>query len=285
MEKTQWNFRGILIDWVAGQGNRVWDFNLSNATWCTCSWLENGSRRSMAFHASYTLEGTDLENIESIKYMYLGVTITNDLRWNTLVFNVCTKANRTLGFLRWNLHSCCQEVKEVTYKGFVGLILEYGSSVWDSPGVVLQGKLESVQSHSWQEITNMKLQGSMTGILGQLKWESFKKRRKDNRLILLYKGLKVKASIPTDDIPKTRRGRNQHSKHFRPPLLIQMFINVASSSRLSEIGMSLDSSPILWSHLLKMQRIVLLNSLLVRARANFPNHRSWWMVVVSAFHQ
>ena len=47
--------------------------------------------------------------------------------------------------------------------------------------------------------------GSMTGILVQLKWESLKKRRKDNRLILLYKGLKGKARIPTDDlIPKTR---------------------------------------------------------------------------------
>ena len=52
----------------------------------------------------------------------------------------------------------------------------------------------------------------MTGNLGQLKWESLKKRRKDNRLILLYKGLKGKARIPTDDlIPKTRRGRDQHS--------------------------------------------------------------------------
>ena len=29
-----------------------------------------------------------------------GVTITNDLRWNTHVSNICTKANRTLGFLR-----------------------------------------------------------------------------------------------------------------------------------------------------------------------------------------
>ena len=57
--------------------------------------------------------------------------------------------------------------------------------------------------------------GSMTGILGQLKLESLKKRREENRLILLYKGLKGKASIPTDDlIPKTRRGRNQHSKAF-----------------------------------------------------------------------
>ena len=56
----------------------------------------------------------------------------------------------------------------------------------------------------------------MTGILGQLKWESLKKRRKNNRLILLYKGLKGKASTPTYDlIPKTRRGRNQHSVAFQ----------------------------------------------------------------------
>ena len=56
----------------------------------------------------------------------------------------------------------------------------------------------------------------MTGILGQLKWESLKKRRKDKRLILLYKGLKGKARIPTDDlIPKTGRGRNHHSLAFQ----------------------------------------------------------------------
>ena len=61
--------------------------------------------------------------------------------------------------------------------------------------------------------------GSMTGILGQLKWEYLKKRTRNNRLILLYKGLKGKASIPTDDlIPKTRRGRNQHSMAFQTPI-------------------------------------------------------------------
>ena len=37
----------------------------------------------------------------------------------------------------------------------------------------------------------------MTGILEQLKWESL---MTDNRLILLYKGLKGKARIPTDDL-------------------------------------------------------------------------------------
>ena len=58
----------------------------------------------------------------------------------------------------------------------------------------------------------------MAGILGQLTLESLKKRRKDNRIILLYKGLKGKAKLPTDDlIPKTRRGRHQHSLAFQIP--------------------------------------------------------------------
>ena len=61
--------------------------------------------------------------------------------------------------------------------------------------------------------------GSMTGILGQLKRESLKKRRKDIRLILLYKCLKGKASVPIDDlIPKTRHARNQHSMAFQTPI-------------------------------------------------------------------
>ena len=65
-------------------------------------------------------------------------------------------------------------------------------------------------------------------------------RQKD---ILLYKGLKGKASVPTDDlIPKTRRVEIGTLWHFSLPLLIQMFIKVASPPRLSGIGMP---SPIL----------------------------------------
>ena len=73
--------------------------------------------------ASYTLEGTVLENVESIKYMYLGVTITNDLKWNTHIINICTKANRTPGFLRRNLYFCPQDMKETAYKPMVCRIL------------------------------------------------------------------------------------------------------------------------------------------------------------------
>ena len=84
----------------------------------------------------------------------------------------------------------------------------------------LQDELEKVQNRAARFVTGNYVfeTGSMTGILGQLKWESLKKRRKDSSLILLYKGLKSKARIPTDDlIPKNRRCRNQHSLAFQIP--------------------------------------------------------------------
>ena len=136
-------------------------------------------------HAQYTLEGTVLENVESIKY--LDVTITSDLKWDTHIRNVCTKANRTLGFLRRNLFSCPQDVKEAAYKILVRPILEYGSSVWDPHYKCPNDELENVQKRAARIVTRnySRETGSMTDILEELRREAPppppKKRRKDKR--------------------------------------------------------------------------------------------------------
>ena len=126
-----------------GCSARKWGMRFQSAK---CNMIQLTRKRIKKIHASYALERLDLESVESIKY--LGMTITNDLRWNTHLNNVCTKATRILGFLRRNLHSCPQEVKEAAYTGLVYQVLEYGSSVWDPAGIVLQEKLESVQPDS-----------------------------------------------------------------------------------------------------------------------------------------
>ena len=85
----------------------------------------------------------------------------------------------------------------------VSPVLEYGSSLWDPNTKELQDELEKVQPRAARFVTRNYETEIMTGILGQLKLEYLKKRRKDNRLILLYKGLKGKARIHTYDlIPK-----------------------------------------------------------------------------------
>ena len=63
-----------------------------------CNMMQLTRKHLNKIQASNTLEGAVLENVDNIKYV--GVTITNDLKWNTHISNICTKANRTLGFLR-----------------------------------------------------------------------------------------------------------------------------------------------------------------------------------------
>ena len=130
-----------------------------------CNMMQLTNKRTSKIQASYKLEGTVLENVESIKY--LGVTITKDLKWNTHISNVCTKANRTLSFLRRNLFSCPQDVREVAYKGLVRPILEYGSSVWDPHYEGLIDDLEKVQNRAaWFVTRNYTYEkGSTTDIM------------------------------------------------------------------------------------------------------------------------
>jgi hypothetical protein len=57
----------------------------------------------------------------------MGVTISDDLKWESHINNICGKANKTLGFLRRNL----KIVKAQACKSLVRPSLEYACSVWD----------------------------------------------------------------------------------------------------------------------------------------------------------
>ena len=78
-----------------------------------------------------------------------------------------TKANRILEFLRRNLFSCPQDVKEAAYNSLVRPIIEYGSSVWDPHCYGLNGELENIQKCAARFMTRnySRETGSMTGNL------------------------------------------------------------------------------------------------------------------------
>ena len=111
-----------------------------------CKIMRITRKRIQEINASYTLDGTVVDNVEKIKY--LGITITNDLKWNIHVSNICTKTNMSLCFLRRNLVACPKDVKESAYKGLVRPVLEYGTSVWD-PRSILE-KMNLRRCTKWQ---------------------------------------------------------------------------------------------------------------------------------------
>ena len=87
-----------------------------------CNIMQITSKRIKKINASYNLKGIVLDNVENIKY--LRVTITNDLKWNTHVSNMYTKANRTLDFLRRNL-SACRHIKDWCAQSW-SMVVQFG---------------------------------------------------------------------------------------------------------------------------------------------------------------
>ena len=112
------------------------------------------------------------------------------------------KATKVLNLLKRNFNCDSQSSKEMAYKGLVRSCLEYASCVWDPYQENLKQEIERVQKRAARFVTNNYTyeQGSMTSIMNSLKWSSLQKRRKENSLILFYKGLKGKAIIPIEDL-------------------------------------------------------------------------------------
>ena len=68
------------------------------------------TRNKTPMKYSYTLYGHQLEHADKVKY--LGVTIQSDLKWDSHINSITTKANKTLGFLRRNINTSSTTVKE-----------------------------------------------------------------------------------------------------------------------------------------------------------------------------
>ena len=61
----------------------------------------------------YELNNTILQEVNTNPY--LGLNISNDLKWSHHINTVCKKASSTLGFIRRNLYHCPQQTRHTAY--------------------------------------------------------------------------------------------------------------------------------------------------------------------------
>ncbi|XP_071153385.1 uncharacterized protein [Mytilus edulis] len=77
--------------------------------------------------------------------------------------------------------------------------LEYASAVWDPYKVEDINRLDKVQRRGARYVCNNyrdKTPGCVTNMIQLLKWESLQDRRKDHRLLIMYKAINGMISIP-----------------------------------------------------------------------------------------
>ena len=159
----------------------------------------------------YRLSGHTLEAVDH--QTYLGITITETLSWKTHILNVKNKANKTLGFIKRNLHICPEKVKKQAYTTLVRPTLEYGCAAWDPYRQYQINSLESVQRRAARFVTRThgREPGCVTRALNHLQWQTLEHRRKISRLNLLHKTLhgmvaiKIPPYVQHKPVQKTRK--------------------------------------------------------------------------------
>ena len=93
--------------------------------------------------SEYILHGQVLETVTCARY--LGVDTRSNISWTSHIDPVVGNANRSLGYIRRNIKSKNQEVRESAYNTLVRPQLEYASAVWDPHTKDHISKIEMVQ--------------------------------------------------------------------------------------------------------------------------------------------
>jgi hypothetical protein len=146
--------------------------------------------------SSYSIHGHELRLEPAGKY--LGVIIDGKLTWNQHVDSTCRKANGTLAFLRRNIKSCPRSVRNQAYTTLVRPILEYAGVVWDPHTQRNIAKLEAVQRRAARfAVGDYGQTSSVTGMLDELGWPTLEQRRKEAKLVMLYRVVHQLVAIPS----------------------------------------------------------------------------------------
>ena len=166
----------------------------------------------------YELSGVILEQVENNPY--LGVILSNDLKWGPHISKMTKRANSTLGFLRRNLSHCPQDCKRNAYLALVRSSLEYGAAIWDPYLKTDIDKIERTQHIAARFITSdfkSREPGCVTKMLKDLELPPLQDRRKHIRLVLMYKVVEglLPAIPPSEYLTPRRPGRAVKPTKFR----------------------------------------------------------------------
>ena len=166
-----------------------------NATKCYIMSIHR-SRNPLTTH--YILNNHILEHVQ--ENPYLGVIISENLKWSTYINKICNKANSTLGFIRRNLKHCNRKFKETAYISLVRSLFDYSSTVWDAHLQKDIDRIENVQRGAARFIySDNKRTSSVTAMMNELVWKPLNERRKEQRLFLLFKIVNDLVAIPAEN--------------------------------------------------------------------------------------
>lgn len=140
------------------------------------------------------IDDADVERVRSFRY--LGVTITEDLRWTSHIDNICCKSRKLLGFLYRGFRFGDRKCLAYLYGTLVRPILDYCSCVWDPGYANARSKVERVQSFAARLVTGKWSCDQADSLHQEMGWPLLSQRREYMKLCLCRRILCGESLIP-----------------------------------------------------------------------------------------
>ena len=166
-----------LSDWA-----KLWDMSF-NVKKCAHMCI---SLKRQPLACNFTISDQPVPKTTS--YKYLGVTITDNLSWNSHAQKISSKAARTLGIIRRALGKCDLKVRDIAYKQLVRPQLEYASCAWNPHIQRDVNIVENIQRQGARFVLHdYSRESSVTSMLSTLHWDTLQHRRLLSQCEMFYK--------------------------------------------------------------------------------------------------
>ena len=158
---------------------------------------------------------------------YLGITLSEDMKWNVHVANTVKQANKTLGMIRRCLQEANIKTKLLAFNTVVRPILEYATQVWSPGEIGLSRSIEMIQRKAVKWVYRMNRRESIELKMEAENVHTLAERRAQHDLLFLRKvefgdyDIQLENYIKTNESYDTRKGViatfkriNAYKNHF-----------------------------------------------------------------------
>jgi ribonuclease P/MRP protein subunit RPP40 len=152
------------------------------------------TRRPRTTTAPIPLEMDGVNLVEVCSHKHLGVTLQDNLRWDTHIGEIANKASKRTNILSTLKFKLDRETLEKMYFAFIRPILEYSGVLWDNCTKGEKELLEGIQKCAMRIVTGATPRASTALVCEEAGWVSLEKRRGQQKLILMYKILNSKTT-------------------------------------------------------------------------------------------
>jgi hypothetical protein len=194
-----------------------------NVSKSKCMIISKSKKQSTKLKNEYVnfpivIDGDKLELVESMKY--LGVIIDENLKFDTHISYVLSKAGTKIGFLGRKGKSLSKRTKNLIYNSIVAPHFDYCASVMWSANEQQIEKLQVLQNQAMRIILNCKKSTPRTELLKRLNWLNIKQKLALNILVLVKKMINGEVPSYLSNEIHYVRGVHEHNTRTNENLYI-----------------------------------------------------------------